>query len=133
MPATVALSTSLAPFAAQRASRQQKRSSARLAPRALASDEQQQSNTATRLAGGLLGAAAAALALASPALAREPFLLSTGAKGPLAVEEEQLFRLREAKEQEALKELEGLKLAAEVRCRRHSTQSGILALGTALW
>lgn len=59
-----------------------------------------------RMALGTLAAAAAlSLSLAPPALAAEPFLKSTGARGPLVREEEELFRLRQEEEGKVREEL----------------------------
>ncbi|PSC69769.1 FLUORESCENT IN BLUE chloroplastic [Micractinium conductrix] len=69
--------------------------------------QQQLAGAGSRLAAGLLGAAAAVtLALGAPAHAAEPFLKSTGARGPLAAEEERVFRLIEEREQEVRSEYE---------------------------
>ncbi|PRW56470.1 FLU chloroplast alternative spliced version l-FLP [Chlorella sorokiniana] len=65
-----------------------------------------------KLAAGLLGAAAAlSLALSPPALAAEPFLKSTGARGILVEEEEKALRLREAREAEAEAQLQAARQA----------------------
>lgn len=59
-----------------------------------------------RLAAGLVGAAAAlTLVVSSPAYGATPFLKSTGARGPLAEEEEQLYKLRQMYEGEVREEL----------------------------
>lgn len=64
------------------------------------------------IAGGLVGVALSlSLSLSPPSLAAstEPFLKSTGARGPLAQEEEELLRIRQQREEAAREEL------AEVR------------------
>ncbi|KAL4427908.1 hypothetical protein ABPG75_001997 [Micractinium tetrahymenae] len=72
--------------------------------------DQQQLNGPNKLAAGLLGAAAAlSLALAAPAHAAEPFLKSTGARGPLVAEEERVLKLRQEREQEVQRELEAVR------------------------
>ncbi|KAK9820407.1 hypothetical protein WJX72_010010 [[Myrmecia] bisecta] len=79
----------------------------------------------------LLGAlAAASLALsqpayaASPAFAASPFLSSTGAKGPLAEEEERLFKLRQKAETEVQNELN--RARTELEAEGRLTQMGKL-------
>jgi tetratricopeptide (TPR) repeat protein len=79
-----------------------------------------------QLAAGLLGAAAAlTLALAPPSFAvAEPFLRSTGARGPLAAEEEELLRLRAQSEEAVREELAQVRVAYEDEAKR--TQGGRL-------
>eukprot|EP00887_Chlorella_sp_A99_P002577 scaffold6.g2577.t1 len=101
-----------------------------MAARAPPNEPRQPPKQQQALAAGLAGAAAALLLAASPASAREPFLRATGAKGPLAAEEEQLFRLRQKKETEALTQLEDFKVAAEeeVRTQRSAMASDQLCV-----
>lgn len=81
------------------------------AAQAQGSQHQQQAHqrpaaTHDKLAVFLTAAAAtAALALAPPATAREPFLASSGGRGLLAEEEATLLRLREEKEAKAREEI----------------------------
>lgn len=80
--------------------------------------QENSNNSLLKLSAGILGSAAAVtLFISSPALAVEPFLKSTGAKGPLVAEEEQLFRLRQQFEAEARDELNRAKEVYEEEAR----------------
>lgn len=57
--------------------------------------------------------AATILTASSPALATEPFLKRTGARGILAQEEEELLRLRDIEEEKVKEEIEGARLEFE--------------------
>lgn len=66
---------------------------------------------------GLTAGLAAGALLPSPAAHAEPFLTSTGGKGPLAAEEQKLYNLRVEMEGEARREIEAerVKLESEAR------------------
>lgn len=74
------------------------------APQQLHTPAQQHTSRRAWLAGVAAGLTAATAA--SSASATEAFLTSTGAKGPLAEEEERLFQLRREKEGEARRQLQ---------------------------
>jgi tetratricopeptide (TPR) repeat protein len=81
-----------------------------------------------QMAAGLLGAVTAlSLILTPPALAiNEGFLKKTGARGPLAEEEELLYELRQQKEAAALQELEKVKEEYEAEARESILKNGSL-------
>lgn len=114
------------PFAPARTHRTVARAAQRQQHEVECSSSKPSSSTQSRRA--LLGfaAAAAALAMRAPGARADPYLLSTGGKGPLAEEEARLLQLRKELEGEVRRELEAERAQLEKEARTSAV--GFVAL-----